>query len=81
MFIRNGQALGSVNHAVLAVSKAERPKPPKPATISEPEPVSEKPKEYAPKGEWVDWALEHGADPVEAEELTKQELIDLYGSD
>lgn len=37
------------------------------------------PAKTAPKADWVDYAISKGADPSEAEESTKQELVDLYG--
>lgn len=38
-----------------------------------------KPKHVAPKAEWVDYAVTQGADRDEAEDMTKAELIELYG--
>jgi hypothetical protein len=32
------------------------------------------------KSEWVDWAVTNGADPDEAEALTKDELVERYGA-
>lgn len=37
------------------------------------------PAKSAPKQEWVDHAVAKGADPAEAEEATKDDLIDAYG--
>jgi hypothetical protein len=37
------------------------------------------PAKAAPKADWVDYAVAQGADAEEAESLTKQELVDLYG--
>ena len=77
MFVRNGQALGSVNVAELKASAETKPKV---ETKPVPEPVLvEIPKPYASKAEWVDFAVAKGADRAEADELTKPELIDLYG--
>ena len=86
MFIRpSGVVTGSINHAELEALKGSSeegateqvaPEPePQPESESEPE----APKDYATKGEWVDYAITQGAERGEAESLTKQELIDLYG--
>lgn len=48
------------------------------ADPEEPESDS-KPKHVAPKAEWVDYAVTQGADRDEAEDMTKAELIELYG--
>lgn len=45
---------------------------------SEGEPAG-KPKQVAPKKDWVDWAITQGADPAEAEASSKADLIELYG--
>jgi hypothetical protein len=91
MFVRNGQALGSV----LAEPKA-RPKPQKekaPEPVPEPvvEPVVEAtevlepPKHYDQKSEWVAYVVAKTKDtdkPVsedEADAMTKSDLIELYG--
>lgn len=77
MFVRNGQALGSVLHS--AVPGAE---PAEPETEAEPvpEPVeSDAPSQHDLKADWVDYAVSKGLDRDEAEELTKAELIELYG--
>lgn len=39
-----------------------------------------RPPDRAPKAEWVAFAVAQGADPVDAEGLTRAELVDLYGS-
>ncbi len=66
-----------------ATAETPEPVPVGPEPVVEPEPVSEpeveQPKPYASKAEWVDFAVIKGADRAEAEELTKPELIDLYG--
>lgn len=50
------------------------------AEPEEAEPESDsKPKHVAPKAEWVDYAVTQGADRDEAEDMTKAELIELYG--
>lgn len=41
--------------------------------------LDSKPKHVAPKAEWVDYAVTQGADRDEAEDMTKAELIELYG--
>jgi hypothetical protein len=76
MFVRNGEALGSVQ---VAEPKATA----EPQELeSEPEasPELEEPKEYDSKPEWVEFAVSKGADRDEVSELTKKEIIDLYGS-
>lgn len=40
---------------------------------------AERPKDYAPKPEWVAYAVSQGADPDDAENATKAELVELYG--
>jgi hypothetical protein len=52
-----------------SVPKAEQP----------PEDADGPPKQAAPKADWVDYAVSKGADVDEAEVLTKQELVELYG--
>ncbi|NJP27102.1 hypothetical protein FLW53_23455 [Microbispora sp. SCL1-1] len=42
--------------------------------------VPERPAQSAVKAAWVDYAVACGADPGEAEALTKPELIERYGS-
>lgn len=37
------------------------------------------PAKTAPKADWVAFAVSKGADEVEADGLTKSELVDLYG--
>lgn len=100
MFLRKGQALGSVNFQRLAELRAERPTKKTVRTTEpvaeipvtevqtaepEPEPKSQepegRPKDYAPKPDWVAWAVTEGADEAEAEALTKNELIELYGGE
>ena len=50
-----------------------------PATApAEPNPDN-RPARTAVKSEWVDWAVECGADRDEAEDMTKADLIDIYG--
>lgn len=39
----------------------------------------EKPKQVAPKADWVDYAVSEGLDRDEAEAMTKAELIEQYG--
>lgn len=38
------------------------------------------PAKSASKADWVEWAVANGADPDEADALTKAELTDTYGS-
>jgi len=44
----------------------------------EPDPAN-RPARSATKSEWVTWAVECGADRTDAENMTKQDLIDIYG--
>lgn len=96
MFYRNGQALGSVNSTELrAVTEPQlefnpvAPNPEPPAfEVAAIEPVAAaveaipaRPSVADRKAEWVDFAVSQGADRVEAESLTKVELIELYGDD
>lgn len=41
----------------------------------------ERPKDYAPKPEWVAYAVASGADPADAEAATKAELVALFGTE
>ena len=90
MFVRNGEALGSVR----AEPRVD-PEPPEtvadePVTDSEPAPepvLVEKPKPYDSKAEWVAYVVATTVDsesPVseaDADDLTKAELIELYGGE
>lgn len=42
--------------------------------------VADSPPRSAPKPVWVDHAVAHGADREQAEQQTKSDLIDTYGS-
>lgn len=42
---------------------------------------TEQPVKTAPKAEWVGWAVSQGADPEDAEGMTKADLVELYGGD
>lgn len=44
-------------------------------------PASEQPTSRDAKAVWVDYAVSQGADRDEAEDLTKADLVDLYGED
>lgn len=89
MIIVNGEAVGSgVPKGGLPTPQAEQPQPAtQPPHVEPPEPVEPQqesegpPKEYATKSDWVDWAVSRGADRDEAESLTKNELIELYGEE
>ena len=56
-----------------------------PESVSEPEeePVQESPggppRPAAPKADWVDWAMANGVGEDEANGMTKQQLMELYG--
>ena len=43
--------------------------------------TAERPARSAVKSEWVDWAVKCGADRDEAEGMTKQDLVDIYGGE
>lgn len=85
MFIRNGQALGSVNWEEFAQHQAAQKRPrraaAKPPPPVEPPDDDEAPKPYDAKPDWVDFAVSKGADRGEAESLTKTELVELYGDE
>ncbi|WP_128977280.1 hypothetical protein [Streptomyces roseicoloratus] len=46
-----------------------------------PAPPAEAPAKSAPKAEWVGWAAAQGADPEDADGMTKADLIEAYGGD
>lgn len=91
MFIRNGETLGSVLHSAASrepstvPAPVEGPEPHPPTPHTEPSRGVERPKDYDSKAEWVLYAVASSAgtdNPVteqDAEELTKAELIELYG--
>ena len=91
MFIRNGKATGSILVRDLdKVGREEAPEPvepePEPVVEVADEPVEQQPEETveppqssALKAEWVEFAVEQGHSREEAEGLTKQELIDIFG--
>lgn len=89
MIIAFGEAVGSGADTFAPASQADEPQPapPQPETVeAEPEPTPElepaevePPKHYAAKPDWVDYAVSQGADRDEAENSTKDELIELYG--
>lgn len=58
-----------------AVAPVEKAKP----KVEEPADTDERPKQVAPKADWVDWAVSQGADRAEAEEMTKADLIAEFG--
>lgn len=93
MIIRNGQVLGSVVVADLKAARPVA-EPVVVEPVVEPEPVVEvvedvadsapvsevlKPKVYGSKAEWVAYAVSLGADADEAAELSKADLVGLYG--
>jgi len=57
------------------------PEPVEAETEVEPEPVSAggPPRPAAPKAEWIEWAIQQGADQIAAENATKQQLMEIYG--
>lgn len=59
--------------------QVEAPKPPV-ELVKEPQ-ESVEPKPYASKAEWVDFAVAKGLERVDAEELTKPELVSRFGSE
>jgi hypothetical protein len=52
---------------------------PEPAAGPEAEGQGEAPRPAAPKQDWVDWAVAHGAGEDEANAATKQQLMEAYG--
>ncbi|MEV7358201.1 hypothetical protein [Kitasatospora sp. NPDC091276] len=40
---------------------------------------SQAPSTGAPKAEWVGWAVANGAEPADAEAMTKSDLIEAHG--
>ncbi len=92
MFVRNGEALGSVRAEPKVDPQTPEPVEGEPVTEtpeSEHEPETEEsvetPKPYDSKAEWVAFVVASTAgaeSPVseeDAEDLTKAELIELYG--
>lgn len=78
MFVRNGQALGSVLHsAALGAEPAEPEEEPTP----EPEKDAGRPKDYDTKADWVAYAVavDDSLSEEDAEAMTKAELVDKYG--
>lgn len=84
--------VGPDEDTVKAFEEANAPEPePEPESQpevegeSEPEPESqpevedETPKQSDTKATWVDFAVSQGADRNGAEDMTKQELIEMYG--
>lgn len=70
--------------AALEAAKAPEPVPEPPPDETEfksalDEPASDRPSKSALKEEWVDYAVSQGLDRDEAEEYTKQDLVDEYG--
>jgi hypothetical protein len=55
------------------------PSAPEPAAEVEPEAEAGPPAQADNKATWIDWAVSQGADPDEAEALTKAELVEFYG--
>lgn len=85
-------AVGSIHHARLAQLQAADKKSRKSSAkaaepVSEPTPdveaqasdVPEPPAHSDLKADWVAYAVKCGADPDEAENTTKADLIELYG--
>lgn len=64
-------ALTQVNADGSPLSVASGPEAPTP---------DKAPPQAAPKAEWIGWAVANGADPEDAEALTKADLIDQYGA-
>lgn len=87
MFVRNGQALGSVLHST--EPGAESPEPTGAEQVATPPetvgPQLEVPKHYDQKADWVAFVVAKTADssaPVseeDADAMTKADLIELYG--
>lgn len=51
------------------------------APAPEPAVDSERPADRAPKSDWTAYAVAQGADPGDAEDMTRAELIDRYGDE
>lgn len=111
MFLRKGQALGSVLHSAVPEASAEPEPVPEPVLDSvvrelettdssgitvdsvgyigdqdesvevEADSGLEPPKLSASKADWVAFAVAQGVDEVEAQALTRSELIELYGGE
>lgn len=84
MIIAFGEAVGSGADTFVPASQAEDPQLEEQTASESVEqqvesPSTEPPKEYASKGDWVEYAVSQGADRDEAENSTKAELIELYG--
>lgn len=76
-------ALTQVNADGSPLSVASGPEAlaqPDKATPEVPTPPDKAPPQAAPKAEWIGWAVANGADPEDAEALTKADLIDQYGA-
>jgi hypothetical protein len=89
MFVRKGEALGSIQVGVdpsepedeqKPESQSEQPKQESaPESKQEPQQGPEAPKHADTKADWVDYAVSQGTDREEAESLTKADLIEMYG--
>jgi hypothetical protein len=58
----------------------EEPPEPSEDTAKVPAPPLTEPSKTANKPEWVGWAVVKGADPEEADGMTKADLIEKYGT-
>lgn len=81
MFVRNGEVLGSVLHSTAPEAARPQPEPLPDSSPSPAAPPGAPPGVHDRKQDWVDYAVSRGADPGEAESLTKVDLIELYGSE
>lgn len=52
-----------------------------PAELGVPALPTQAPAASAPKAAWVGWAVANGADPAEAEAMTRADLIEAYGAE
>jgi hypothetical protein len=49
------------------------------AELEEKQAALTRPYANAVKGDWVEWAIAHGCDPDEADDMTKNQLMAKYG--
>jgi hypothetical protein len=80
---KSGQPLGSVLHSTDPGGKPKKDAeeaPAQQADTKQPEPETSDgpPAVNAVKADWVDYAVAQGYDQTGAEDMTKQELIDLF---
>ena len=81
-----GEGLVKWHHAI---QLADSPEPPVDTFVDEPSPEPSRespqwsgdpPKPASPKQDWIEWAISEGADPEQAANMTKVDLMSRYGS-